>query len=249
MSWYRSAQHLRRQGLLQGALYFQQWGRKWGINIRLPDSWFVLMLTISLALATWWLQQYISQLPLWQQVSQRQITMNMDSVIMADYREGAWSSFTTAEKMSLKSRQASLGQQDIATYPYEHWDMTSWQSWYLRDPYLYFIKAPQAQKMNEKQLIRIEGGLQVFGFNEVGRSKLPSTLAGLSPLLSPIADLSLTTSSADFHEDTRMLYMPDLVYLTLQSHRIEGSKLTMNLNNSRLTLEQVRGEMFSNTRQ
>lgn len=246
MSWYRQLTTRRRQGQAWAAAQLVRVEEKFGIRLRLPDSWFVLTLTIALALTTWWLQQFVAQMPLWQQISQRQIALTMNHVTILSYRDGVHDANTRAESLTLASRQAPQNQAATPAATFEHWQMAQWQSWQRQGTQVYFIRAPLALLTHETQTINLSGGVQVLGFKPWVQNTLRQSIQDTTPFhtLAALANLSLSTPSATYLQSSALIQMPEQVLLTLEQSALQGDNMVVNLQESKLTLNHVTGQFL-----
>lgn len=223
-------------------------------KIKLPDSWFVVILALFLAATTWLLQDFVSRLPFWKAVAQRQINVVMHEVSMVDSQGGTVTRTTHAQKILMESLASATIPLESVNPAFERWTLEQWQSWIFptaANQEGYFLQSPVAFFAKETGEYQLEGGVVVHAINHRNWERLANNLQTTAPLkvrsalVASSANMTLTTSMAHYSEGQNMVSMPHAVAMNLEGSQLMGDNLFLQLNSSTISMNNIQGQMLS----
>lgn len=218
-------------------------------SIKLPDSWFLVLITVFLAITTLSVERFVAGIPFWVETTAKTFNLTIHKVLIKEYENGQLISIFTSPKIEMKSYENI--KTDSVTTPsttlpknFEHWNFDKIQG-VSRS-----IDAPINTTSPTKAIYNISAGNgylekenDVFYFNNgVNVSEIPAgnASAAVSATNQPSPRI-LTSKSGIYYPQKRIIEFNEGVSLDDDNTSIKGNKMNVDLQNGKIVIENIKG--------
>lgn len=201
------------------------------INIRLPDSWYMMLITVIIALTTFFLDKFIAQIFFWQVRNVGEVELVLKDVNMYEYKNNKISSFISAPEITMKSVENIDPNKSNDNYEF----------WKIYTPVgisenstggIIYFNSGRAQYQRQKDSFELMDGVELFE---------------LSKIKSPNAKnfISINSSSANYDRQNSMITMKEKSLITQENNRLNSEKVEIDLKSGKMVMEKVQGVLDS----